>query len=298
MAAKLKRFNRVLRKKVVPKAAVRVKVLKKARFLRPNLIISTRRQSTGARTLAKQLGCRRWLEQNPSPLPANAIVINWGDTSYPRWVQLGTKVWNDVTAIKRATNKLETFKCLEEAKVPCLKFTQSKDEAKKWLDKGSSIFVRQHVNGTGGSGITILTGKVAEIPNAPLYTRNYPKTHEFRVHVFDGQVIDFTEKKAARDREVGNRLVRNHDNGWIFAHDNLSPDVEAKRAIDAVSVAAVAKLGLVFGAVDILAILTPGAGKRGLKSCVVCEVNTAPGLECTATIEAYKNAIIRKYEAR
>jgi len=53
-------------------------------------------------------------------------------------------------------------------------------------------------------------------------------------------------------------------------------------------------LNLHFGAVDVLAILNPPSesGTRALKSFVICEVNTGPGLENTVTIEAYKNAIL------
>ena len=183
-----------------------------------------------------------------------------------------------------------------------LRNTTDKDTAKKWLAKKHQVFVRLSVTASGGTGIRVIS-EVERLPDAPLYTRNYPKTHEFRVHVFDGKVIDFVEKKAKLDERnrdapaVRDRLVRNHANGWIFAHEALSVDGHGKNEIERIALGAVQSLGLLFGGVDILAILNEGNAPRTLKSAVVCEVNTAPGLECTQTINAYVNAIRTKHLA-
>lgn len=294
------RFHRPVepppKSKVAVKPTVKVvqRVAKRRAYQYPDLVIWSRGPSTAARTLARELKCARVLGPEPIFRFATA-VINWG---------AGPGL-NDV---RKAVNKLETLKCLEVAKVPCLKFTTDKAEAQKWQKKGHDVFVRRSVTGTGGAGITISTGSAAPnsalpaVPDAPLYTRNYPKTHEFRVHVFDGHVIDFVEKKAKVDHVkntavVTDRLVRNHDNGWIFAHEGLSTNQPARADIERICVDACRATGLLFGAVDVLAILLPGNGPRGLKSAVVCEINTAPGLECTQTIAAYREAILRKYNS-
>ncbi len=282
------------------------------------LIIYAARNSSSARELSKALKCRRWFENPPDrykrrraffrgrPYPT---VVNWGSTLRPDWGTVASVVaradaagayLNPATSVARAINKLETFKCLTEAKVPTPKWTTEPDEVRKWLKKEHSVLARKNLTGAGGAGIHLIVPG-GDLPQCGLYVRNYPKTHEFRVHVFDGQVIDFTEKKAKLDDNgnpvVSDRLVRNHDNGWVFAHDGLSVDGAGREAIGRTSMDAVRALGLLFGAVDILAILEPPnlQGVRTLKSAVVCEVNTAPGLENTQTIQAYRDAILRKH---
>lgn len=283
-----------------------------------DLIIYAARNSSSARALARALGCRRWFEEPPERYQrrraffrgrAYPTIVNWGSTVNPTWgtvasvvaASKGAGAWmNPQEAVDCAINKLETLKCLTEAKVPCLRWTTDKEQVQKWLKKEHLVLARKVLGGASGAGI-VAFGATAGIPDAPLYTRNFPKTHEFRVHVFDGQVIDFVEKKARLDQNAGtpsvrDRVVRNHNNGWIFAHDNLSVAAAAKRTIEETSVAAVRSLGLLFGAVDILAILSEGK-PRELTNHVVCEVNTAPGLECTQTIAAYVDAINRKHVA-
>jgi hypothetical protein len=131
---------------------------------------------------------------------------------------------------------------------------------------------------------------------APLYTRYYPKTHEFRVHVWRDQIIDFTQKKLkGGPNDSANRLVRSHDNGWVHCHDNLSIGSADQESMGRSCAMAVSGLGLDFGAVDVLAILNDSeTGVRNLKSFVICEVNTGPGLENNKTIEAYTKAILQE----
>lgn len=182
------------------------------------------------------------------------------------------------------------------------------EDVQPWLDGGHQVVVRKTTKGSAGRGIRVLSpqnwhGRIEDIEEAPLYTRYYPKTHEFRIHVFNGQVIDFTEKKAKEGVEV-DRVVRNHDNGWVHAHNVTPMFWRGRAAIEDASVASVKALGLDFGAVDVLAVLgpfmnegpTPDDAKREVVSFKVCEVNTAPGLENTSTIEAYSKAIIKFYE--
>lgn len=299
-------------------ASAKRRLVRKDTFDYYDLIIYAARNSQGARELARGLKCRRWFENPPDrykrrrayfrgrPFP---VIVNWGSTIRPDWGTVRQVVLqssdagaflNPASAVSRAINKLETLKCLTEAKVPTLKWTVEPEEVRKWLKKDHAVFARRNLTASGGAGITVVQGRDTDVIGAPMYTRNYPKTHEFRVHVFNGQVIDFVEKKAKLDANgnaaaVRDRLVRNHDNGWVFAHDNLSPDLEGRRAIERVAVDSVRALGLLFGGVDILAILNEGPHPRTLKSAVVCEVNTAPGLECTATINAYKQAILGHY---
>ena len=292
-----------------------------------DLIIYASRGSQSARNLATALKCRRWRDDAPARYARRKaffrgkqypVVVNWGSTVAPDWgtvkhvaaLSAAHGAWlNSAEATRKAINKIEAFKCLDSAKVPTLKWTTKKDDVQKWLEDKRSVFVRRTATGAGGEGISILEPDVAVIPSAELYTRNFQKTHEFRVHVFDGQAIDFVEKKRRLDGHVNDNaavrdgLVRNHDNGWVFAHGDLSLSQQARATIEAASVRAIASLGLMFGAVDCLAILNPSAtGKdRSLKqykdksyAVAVCEINTGPGLENAQTIAAYARAILHK----
>ena len=100
------------------------------------------------------------------------------------------------------------------------------------------------------------------------------------MHVWMGEVF-FAQRKARRldtpDEEV-NWQVRNHENGFIFANQNI----ELPDGVADASVRAVEALGLHFGAVDIAY-----HQENGFR---VLEVNTAPGLSGT-TLDKYVEKI-------
>lgn len=280
------------------------------RFKYYDFIVYADRGSDSAHTLASNLSCRRWRAGMPdrySRRPAyfkgyrEPIICNWGTTNGPDWASIRPAlalseskglILNPFDKVRVALNKIDTFKALDAAGVPCVKWTTDKEQVQKWLasKKQHTVFARKTVSGQGGAGISLVQGADAAIPAAPLYTRNFPKTHEFRVHVAFGKVIDFVEKRAILTAPKVDRFVRNHRNGWTFAHQLSRLTGEDKAVLDGVAVSAIKALGLHFGAVDLLAILdTPESGGR-LKGAVVCEINTGPGLENTQTISAYKSA--------
>src|SRR6478736_5213694 len=232
------------------------RLVRKNTFDYYDLVIYAARNSQSARSLARGLKSRRWYENPPDRYAKRRpffrgskypLIVNWGSTILPEWGAVQSAVQqsqthgaylNPAQAVAKAINKLETFKCLTDAKVPTLKWTTDKKEAEDWVKKEHPVFARKTLVGSSGAGISVITDTAAVL-GAPLYTRNFPKTHEFRVHVFDGQVIDFVEKKRKlNDNDapaVRDSLVRNHDNGWVFAHDNLSPTKEARARLEDIS---------------------------------------------------------------
>lgn len=291
--------------------------MRQKKYANRDLIIYCDRASASARTIARVLGCRRWFEYStPGRKTATVVpvVINWGASDPPLWIQPKHWPWpnspkhhilNDVSNVSTAINKLSTLEALKNANVPCLDFVifpearvpeSQRTVLNDWLEADGRYIARRTLTGSSGSGLRVVT-KTEEHIAAPLYTRYYAKTHEFRVHVWKGEVIDFTQKRL-RPELVGNaeRLVRSLENGWTHAHI-LEPFCQAARAeIERVAVAACAAVSLDFGAVDILARFS-SKSNRPLKDCRVCEINTAPGLENSATIEAYTNAVDRHYTA-
>jgi hypothetical protein len=276
-----------------------------------DLVIYAARGSSSARRLATALGARRWRDDLPERYTRrrpyfrgnnSPMVLNWGSTTHPKWLEdsrfhLSPIFVNHADNIKKAVNKLAFFQCASGIDgVPLLTWTVDRAIALGWLGKGKPALCRTKLDGSSGQGIVLArTGE--ELVEAPLYTRYYPKTHEFRVHVFNGQVIDLTQKKlkgGPNARSDSNTLIRSLDNGWIHAHGLLDLGVLDREILGDGCVSIVSGLGLDFGAVDVLAILEPpnSEGIRSLKSFVICEVNTGPGLENSATIEAYVKAII------
>lgn len=227
------------------------------------------------------------------------MVINWGSTVPATWLsdprfRLRPKWVNAAEAVSRAIDKGKFFDALRgRDDIPVIRATTDIKEAQQWLKKDFGVVVRKTLTGSGGAGIVVVRpgDGINALPKAPLYTRYYPKTHEFRCHIWNGQVIDFVQKKLKGGPNASaNRSVRNLDNGWIYAHDDLSL---VRADIDVIGQACaqcIRALGLYFGAVDVLAILKDGH----LDSFRICEVNTGPGLENTQTINAYKQAILKE----
>lgn len=261
------------------------------------VLIQDRISNTSKYELRPALRARRITpySRNIQPIPTGAYIINFGASKLPIPRRGDLRILNTPEAIAVSSNKLESFRKLSEANVPCVKWTVDKEKAGKWIGRGYKVLARTNLSSSGGRGIRIL-GAGSDIPEAPLYTRYFPKTHEFRVHVVRGEVIDLVEKKlrdSLREERQDRTTIRNHYNGWVFAHDNLSVTEPADiAALNALGCAAIKAIGLDFGAVDILAILDEGTPRR-LKNAVVCEVNSAPGIENTKTLEAYTRAFNR-----
>lgn len=238
--------------------------------------------SESAKKLADALGIVK-LKQEGSRWRGTAkdFVLNWGCSGdgHPAFTSQA-RIINKPGAVAKAANKLLAFNAFKEAGVATPKFTVDRQEAAGWVMAGASVVCRAKLNGHSGEGITIITPEELEqigmMHRVPLYTNYIKKTEEYRVHVFDGKAF-FVQRKARKvdvpDEEV-NWQVRNHANGFIYAHAG----VEVPEAAQELSVKAVVALGLDFGAVDL--ILT----KSG--RWYVLEVNTACGLEGT-TLDKY-----------
>jgi glutathione synthase/RimK-type ligase-like ATP-grasp enzyme len=230
--------------------------------------------SESAKKLSEGLGIKR--AKHIGKLLTTDILINWGASNIERAV--AGNILNASGSVANATNKLSTFKILK-GKVAIPEFTESQEEANKWLEEGSVVVARTKLTGHSGEGIVIVDpdDEKGKLPNAKLYTKYIPKTEEYRLHVGNGDVF-FTQRKA-RDKDVPddkvNWKVRNHGNGFIFAHKGVV--VSGKAATMAKK--ALVALELDFGAVDIIY-------NKTKDKFYVLEVNTACGLEGT-TLEKY-----------
>lgn len=222
---------------------------------------------------------------------ARDFIVNWGNGADPEWhIGQAKSIMNFPKAVNRAGNKLTAFRSMEEH-VAILKFTESKVRAQDWVNNGDIVVVRAQLRGHSGAGISLVGSSIENgdytgiVPDAPLYTQYYKKAREYRVHVFNGEVILWQQKMLQSDfpKDKVNYQVRNHQFGWIFA-TGAGAALPCNGILSS-SINAVAALGLQFGAVDIAYNIYHDTWK-------VLEVNTAPGLE-GRTIEIYSDAIVR-----
>lgn len=207
----------------------------------------------------------------------NDLVINWGNSTMPRWNW--HKDINSPISTGKAANKQESFVAFRYAEVPTPDWTENINEAQDWLNNGHTVVVRHVLTGHSGQGIEMVSEGI--LPHAPLYTKYKKKRHEYRVHVFKGEVIDTCQKKKSTEASRAGTIdirIRNHSNGWVFCRDGISSNSSREE----LAVRAVAALGLDFGAVDIIY-------NEAENQHYVLEVNTAPGLEGT-TLQKYIEA--------
>lgn len=237
--------------------------------------------SKSAKALAQAIGCLVLKHESDRVFKTKQLVINWGSSKIKR-PHNGWDILNAPLNVSNAANKLTTFELFKEHEVPTVEWTTDAVEAAKWLMEGNPIVARFKLSGHSGDGLVIYNTieemeKEGERKVAPLYTKYTKKKDEYRIHVFQGEVI-FQQRKARKkdvpDEKV-NWQVRNLAGGFIFANDGVvAPDVVQQAAVLAVQA-----LGLDFGAADV-----------GFKDGVayVYEVNTACGLE-GRNLEAYVN---------
>lgn len=222
------------------------------------------------------------------------LIINWGNPRWPYWAFYDRSsgetdtILNFPKYVAIASNKLAAFRKLALARISVPPCTTDSSVAMTWVSGGSRVLGRRLLNSSGGKGIVefSLAGNPALLPedfeNIPLFVKYIPKIAEYRVHVFNGIVVDTQRKRKSREalaNEEVNQRIRNHDNGWVFTRENCTIDDN----IVGCAIGAVSALGLDFGAVDII------VSRNG--TVYVLEVNTAPGLENT-TVTNYTNAIL------
>jgi glutathione synthase/RimK-type ligase-like ATP-grasp enzyme len=210
------------------------------------------------------------------------FVINWGCLTIPTRVGASPFILNHPHAIRIAGDKLKTYvrwsSDLREYAESIPAYTTDIEEAQEWREAGSGVLARQSLRAHSGAGITLVTGD-DELPEAPLYVKYYPKRHEYRYHVVAGEVVLVQQKRKRREvpNEQCDYQIRNARNGWVYAINDI---VLQPPFVGDVARAAVATLGLDFGAVDL------GINERTGRVHLY-EVNTAPGLSSPTALAKY-----------
>lgn len=233
--------------------------------------------SESAKLLTSKLGGT--LTRDMDQVGRNDIVINWG-WGNPLGLSANALVLNRYPAIRKAIDKLETFRLLVQAGVPTLAYTESHSKAVAWSNEGNKVYGRSN-EGCDGEGLMVYNpGRPPE--RHSFYTKGFPTHREFRINVAFGQAIDITEKK----RRIGttpNPDVRTGED-WVYCRNNL---VQYPGTLADAASRAVTALGLDFGGVDV--------GLANNQAICVFEVNTAPWLG-SLIAEKYALTFKEKYQ--
>lgn len=246
--------------------------------------------SMSAKAVATGVGARRIKTENSAFIASpNKTIINWGCSHLPEHV-IGCRILNRADDVLVASNKALFLERMKQAGVRVPEFTRAPATALEWYNAGRHLFARMVLQGSGGEGIVDLRDvgelELEDCLKAPLFVEYVPKKEEYRVHVFNGQVIDVQQKKLRTHDENNVRVnpeevnwkIRNHANGFVFARNDIAPSDD----VIAVGRAAVVSLGLLWGAADVV-------WNEQRAKAYVLEVNTAPGLEGQTTT-SYVNA--------
>jgi glutathione synthase/RimK-type ligase-like ATP-grasp enzyme len=238
--------------------------------------------SESAKELVRALGPKAILKSQRTPIHAQVrkkVMVNWGNSS-PAFSLTGVTVLNKPQAVANASNKLTALRIMKEAQVNVPDFSVNRSDAETWIDEERIVLCRTLLRANSGRGITIAK-EVDQLIDAPLYVKYIRKEKEYRLHVFNGAVIDMVEKRRRsgfEDNPSYNKYIRSYEQGWVFVRD----DIAITEATKTEAIKAVRALGLDFGAVDIV------MGPKNKP--FVLEVNTSPGLQGT-TLSSYKTAV-------
>lgn len=248
--------------------------------------------SMSSRSLSRHFGTKRIYRDRAFRARRGDVILNWGVAGAVPCLEASTQPYtllNNPGAVNAARDKRTTLRQLTDANVPTLGFHTTRAAAEEAHANGITLYARTQVAAREGRGIVVV-GPEDQMVDAPLYTEYFKNGREYRVHVFDGKIIDYVKKsKMSEERaaEMGVReadrdsMVRNLKKGWSFVRQG----VDLPQSCIDVSIAAVEALGLDFGAVD-LAYSVRNDDPR------VLEINTAPGMKKgTTTHYNYVKAI-------
>lgn len=204
------------------------------------------------------------------------LVIRWG--SRRSITTPGDAVLNPRQQIRANTDKRNSLDVLSDAGVTVPAYSDyARDVGSPHGDSDLSypVLGRSQNHSQGADINLILQQRDLELTDNDFFVQYEPTQMEYRVQVFDGEIVKVHEKRleteAANDEDY-TPYIRNHQKNWVFVNERGStPDAVREQAIEAVDA-----LDLDFGAVDV--IHTEDTARSDAEVQVL-EVNTAPTLD-------------------
>ena len=243
----------------------------------------------GAKVLSRRLRrCLNIKRKNSKFKPkAGDVIINWGNSALPM-EYFRARIINDPASVAAAVNKLATFELLKEVGVSIPRFAENYADLAAQVGKDSfPVIARTKLRASKADGVYYCEDKnaVDELTERlggqiKLWVEYIKKFQEYRVHVIDGKAVLVAQKRKVKEEEADFK-IRNHQNGWIYAVNDIE---EPHPSVLEESVKAVKALKLDFGSVDVI-------WSSHKNQAFVLEVNTAPGLAGETTINKFYEGI-------
>jgi len=261
------------------------------------MILPYKRNSLSAKTISKYFKTLRIFPDRNYKPRLNDVVVNWGfQGDIPVLEGKNVDILNKSEAVRKASSKVDCLTILGKNGVNVPFFATDLENAKSLFHLSENIFCRTLTRASKGKGIVIARAE-DQLVKCNLYTSMLDTDIEYRVHVFDGEVIDIVQKRQmSKDRMrdkgiiVANKEVKNLMNGWSFTRGDLTLwDKDGNYFYDMISISlnAIKALDLDFAAIDLV--------KTKDDEFYVLEVNTAPGMKRGTTTHRRYTEAISKY---
>lgn len=220
-----------------------------------------KRGAKTGREIARRLGIDITTEGHSGGWKA----LNWGCGTDHLSPTMPIAILNTRRAVQKAIDKRQLLNILSHG----VEATSEKSKAKQWASEGFKVYCRTLGRANRGRGVVVATTP-DEVVNALFYTKG-AEGREYRVHVFQGEVLAVSRKMPKEDVEV-NEDVRNNETGWYFSLRNTE---RVHEQIKEVAIRSMDEISLDFGAIDLM---WDGSTAK------VLEINTAPALSPGGTI--------------
>jgi len=253
----------------------------------------SKKTSVTGKALADKLGLTRLSPIHPkrefSSLPPPKGIthcINYGSTDI-RTPLKGIYFLNRPGTLVQYTDKLKALKCMFDFGVSVPFFQENKDTLLKAFDMQPNLrLIGRTLRHQGGGGFKLIRSKNDLLRDSQsdywlLQVGMTPESREYRVHVFNNEIIKI-QRKVPHEDEEGNPVepkstdCKSHDNGWMFSKCDIN---RVHKDVQEQALLAVQALGYDFGAVDIIR-------EPETNQTYVLEVNSGMGLD-DAGLELY-----------
>lgn len=189
------------------------------------------------------------------------VVLRWGSTE--RFDRLQSRLeLNSFEAVRNASNKYIMMSSLVEANIPTPKilldpFNKPQDILDSFKDESGGFYVR-------GSNMEVRYDDTVKSGDQYVSAPIKNKRREYRVHVFNGEVIAIYEKVP---NEEGIKLFKSFNCSFQLRNPE---NCKLSKTDQQVCINAVNSLGLLFGGCDVV--------RDRDQNIFICEVNSAPSL--------------------
>ena len=193
-------------------------------------IYSYNTHSESVKNLKEAMGLRKIRNTNSRFVGSrDKKVINYGSSNLPDEV-MKCNVINRPNWVRSCSNKLYFFQHMSESyqginpRLP--EWTSNLEIVRQWIVGGHKVMARTVLQGHSGEGIVVLemNKPMPEgLEDCRLFTKYVKKKDEYRVHIVDGEIIDFARKALHNDVEPSPErfLIRNYNNGFIYAREGV-----------------------------------------------------------------------------